>query len=199
MKRTGIVLAGGRSSRFGSNKAIYDFQGKTMLKHSVDLLRPFCEHILISGDKEEYYRYDYPCIPDKYGEIGPLGGIASCLDESDSEENIIVTCDMPLITSDLVAKLLVYHQPGKVTAFIDSHGRIYPFPLIIQKSHTSSLRRQIDERKYQIQELMDEVGFTPVLLKEEELLCLANVNSKDDLQKIEHGYSYKIKNECIKK
>lgn len=185
MMRTGIILAGGKSSRFGSNKAIYDFQGKTMLKHSLDLLKPFCDRILISGDKEEYYRYDYACIPDKYGMIGPLGGILSCLEESETEENIIVTCDMPLVTKDLLAKLILYHKNGLMTIFQDTIGHLYAFPLIIQKRHQPRLKILINNGKFKLQELMADISYNSVLISDKEENLLANINSQDDLLKIE--------------
>lgn len=183
--RTGIILAGGKSSRFGSNKAIYDFQGKTMLKHSLDLLMPFCDRILISGDKEEYYKYDYACVPDKYGMIGPLGGIISCLEESETEENIIVTCDMPLVTKDLLGKLILYHKNNLITIFQDTIGHLYPFPLIIQKCHQARLKVLINNGKFKLQELMEDIGYNSVLISDKEENLLANINSEDDLLKIE--------------
>lgn len=184
MIRTGIVLAGGKSSRFGSNKAIFDFQGKTMIKHSVDLLKLFCDCILISGDNEEYYRYDYPCIPDKYGSIGPLGGIISCLEKSDAEEFMIVTCDMPLLTPDLLAKLLLHHERGKITIFKDASGRLYPFPLILQKQHQIQLKTLIINHKFRLQDLLNSIELNAVLISDNDLKSLANINSQDDVLKI---------------
>ena len=182
---TGIVLAGGRSSRFGSNKAIYDFQGKTMLKHSIDLLQPFCNKIIISGNKEEYYLYNYPCIPDKYGEIGPIGGIVSCLEESKSENNIVVTCDMPLITEDLIARLLMNHQNGKITIFEDAQNKLYPFPIILEKQHIDPIKTLISNRHFKLKDILDGIGYTAIQLSKNETPLLANINTPDDLLKVE--------------
>lgn len=184
MNCTGIVLAGGRSSRFGSNKAIYDFQGKTMLKHSIDLLQPFCDKIIISGNKQEYSLYNYPCIPDKYGEIGPIGGIISCLEESQFENNIIVTCDMPLVTADLIARMLEKHQDGKITVFADDQNKLYPFPILIQKQHIDSIKSLIQTHHLKLTDILDEVGYTAIQLAKNEMPLLANINSPDDLLKV---------------
>lgn len=185
MKVIGIVLAGGKSSRFGSDKAISMFQGKTMLKHSVDLMKQFSDRVLISGDKEEYNIYGYPCVPDIYKGIGPMGGICSCLKESDAPLNIIVTCDMPLVTSDMIARLVESHEFGKATVFEDYDGYIYPFPVIFEKGHLSALEQQINAGNCDLKSALKACGTTKILLKKEEVGCMANVNSKDELVRLE--------------
>ena len=54
---TGGVLAGGRSSRFGSNKAMQVFQGKTFLQRDIDLLEALCAEVMISSSKENAWNY----------------------------------------------------------------------------------------------------------------------------------------------
>lgn len=72
----GVVLAGGRSSRFGSDKALAQVNDRTLLSIAVDRLSGWCDHVVIAGR-------DYgpaPCIPDWPGpDMGPLGGIAAAL------------------------------------------------------------------------------------------------------------------------
>lgn len=181
MKYTGIILAGGRSSRFGSDKAIFEFQGKTMLKHSIDLLRPFCDRILISGDREEYFIYDYPCVPDRYKDAGPMGGICSCLEESETELNLVITVDMPLVTRDMIARLVMNHQMGGVTIFDPSMGAPYPFPGVYQHLHLPLFKEFIRKSSLDLNLLLKRLEVHRVSLMSDESPCLANVNTKEQL------------------
>ncbi len=181
MEIAGIVLAGGKSTRFGTDKAISLFQGKSMLKHSVDLLKQFTDSVLISGDKEEYSVYGYPCIPDLYEGAGPLGGICSCLLQSERNRHVVVTCDMPLVSGDMIDRLIENHCPGSVTVFEDQEGKVYLFPAVFEKGHISILEKQLKEGNNDMKSALKACGYTKVMLNEEDVRCMANINSKDEL------------------
>ena len=177
---TGIVLAGGESKRFGSDKAIYDFQGKSMLKHSIDLLQSFCHQIYVSGDRDEYSRYGYSCVPDRYLDHGPLSGIATLLEESTTTQNLVVTCDMPLVNEKIVALLLDAHQANTITIF-SYLGHDFYFPMVIDKSYEKILRGIIVRGNQNIATLFAENDVVKVEINVDDLHCLTNINEKSDI------------------
>ena len=72
----GVVLAGGQSSRFGSDKALAELGGQTLLGRAVEALGRHCDHVVIAGREDG----PAPCIPDwPRAGMGPLGGIAAGL------------------------------------------------------------------------------------------------------------------------
>ena len=71
MRTLGAVLAGGRSSRFGSDKALAMLDGRSLLDHAVAALRPHCDAVIVVGRGEIA---DWP-----RADMGPLGGIAGAL------------------------------------------------------------------------------------------------------------------------
>ena len=72
----GCVLAGGQSSRFGSDKALAELDGQTLLARAGDLLSGWCEHVVVAGRETA----PAPTIPDWPAPgAGPLGGIAAAL------------------------------------------------------------------------------------------------------------------------
>ena len=72
----GVVLAGGQSSRFGSDKALAELAGHTLLARAVDLLSGWCEHVVVAGRETA----PAPTLPDwPQAGMGPLGGIAAAL------------------------------------------------------------------------------------------------------------------------
>lgn len=96
---TGYILAGGKSSRMGSDKASKLFQGKPLIEHVITQLETEVNSIVIVSDNPEHSNFGKPVIPDLMKDIGPAGGIYSALLDSATEKNFIVSCDMPFITS----------------------------------------------------------------------------------------------------
>ena len=101
----GVVLAGGKSSRFGSDKALAELDGHTLLAHAVDALSGWCEYVVIVGREVG----PAPTLPDwpKPG-MGPLGGLAAGLHLArDEDYEAVMTCGVDSIglPSDLDAVL----------------------------------------------------------------------------------------------
>lgn len=101
----GAVLAGGQSSRFGSDKAIAEFQGRTLLARAVDTLSGWCEHVVVIGRETA----PAPTLPDWPGPgMGPLAGIAAALHLArDEGYDMVLTCgvdslDLPENLPDLL-------------------------------------------------------------------------------------------------
>ena len=73
----GVVLAGGQSTRFGSDKAMAELGGRTLLARAFDTLSGFCELVIVAGRERGP---GHRCIPDwPHANMGPLGGIAAAL------------------------------------------------------------------------------------------------------------------------
>jgi molybdopterin-guanine dinucleotide biosynthesis protein A len=91
----GAVLAGGLSSRFGSDKALAEYRGHTLLAHAVDTLSGWCEHVIVCGRETA----PAPTLPDwpRPG-LGPLGGIAAALHHAcDEGYEFVLTCGVDSI------------------------------------------------------------------------------------------------------
>ena len=105
----GVVLAGGKSSRFGSDKAMAPVDGVPMVARVANELSKVCgAGVVISGNPSQYAELGYPTVPDKYAELGPMGGIVSTLGIADAPFTLFVPCDMPNITAKLLAQLAKY-------------------------------------------------------------------------------------------
>ncbi|SMQ95246.1 molybdenum cofactor guanylyltransferase [Xanthomonas fragariae] len=104
---TGVVLAGGRSSRMGHDKALLLWRGRPLIAHMQLLLGDAgAQEVLISGD-----RTGYPGIADIQPDLGPLGGLASVIDHvADASILVVVPVDMPLLSTPLLQKLLAPSQ-----------------------------------------------------------------------------------------
>jgi molybdopterin-guanine dinucleotide biosynthesis protein A len=102
---TTIILAGGQSSRMGSNKALILYHGKPLVQYSIDLAKSFSSDILISSNSHDLDHFGHIVVPDILEVKAPLAGIHAGLKASGTPWNLILTCDMPNITADLVNRL----------------------------------------------------------------------------------------------
>ena len=99
----GYVLAGGASSRFGTDKAFAEFQGQTMLARTAKLLSAAVSTVKIVSPTPKLAGATYATIPDRWPGEGPLGGILTALLDVQGESGtnswcLIVSCDMPFLT-----------------------------------------------------------------------------------------------------
>jgi molybdopterin-guanine dinucleotide biosynthesis protein A len=98
-----IILAGGKSSRLGYNKAFLKFNNLTLIERLINKMKIIAhEIILVTNQPELYYNFEVKCVTDEIKGKGPLGGIYSGLKSSNSWLNFIVACDMPFVDIGLV-------------------------------------------------------------------------------------------------
>jgi molybdopterin-guanine dinucleotide biosynthesis protein A len=94
---TGFVLAGGKSTRMGQDKAAVSLNGRTLLEHTLAALREVCGDVAILG-KHELYRSLGPVYEDIFPECGPLSGIHAALTNSQTKFNLIIAVDTPFLS-----------------------------------------------------------------------------------------------------
>lgn len=177
---SGIILAGGKSTRFGSNKAFAQLNGKEFINYSIDLLIQYTDNIIISGENNIYGSLGYKCIPDIHKSIGPIGGIHSCLKDLETEFAIVVTCDMPYVTKEIIDNLIKESCAGKAT-FYYKDKFVYPFPGVYSKSLTYSLQRAIDNNIYRVKDALN--GFDNMVeISDIDLKYLRNINNKNFIE-----------------
>ena len=136
MQITGIILAGGQSTRMGTDKALIQINGKTLLENAIDICKPNCQTIIISSNNTGHELFGYEIIPDEIKNCGPLGGIYSCLKKSETEWNFILSVDAAFVTADFVQFLdseigdfdavVPVHQNGKEPLVAMYHKRCIP-------------------------------------------------------------------------
>jgi len=119
---SGIILAGGASSRMGTPKALLALEGKTLLQRQADKLHALgIEDVMISGGFE---LPDVRSIADEYPGRGPLGGLHACLKAAKYERCLVLSVDAPLIPVNALAHLCRAHTEG--VAALRHEGREEP-------------------------------------------------------------------------
>jgi molybdopterin-guanine dinucleotide biosynthesis protein A len=106
---TGIVLAGGKSSRMQTEKAFIRAGGRTFIQQTVEKMQEIFERVfIVSTEQEKFESCCVSIIPDIYPERGPLGGIHAALSASKSEWIFVVPCDVPLWEPEIVAEMMLH-------------------------------------------------------------------------------------------
>lgn len=155
---TGIILAGGKSTRMGQNKSLLKIGQDTIIERVVNLLKPlFPELLLITNNPDEYSFLNLKMYQDIYAGIGPLAGIHSGLLYSVTEKNFIISCDIPLMTRDVIQFLIDYPTTkpiviAKADNFIQQLCGVYnksilPLSEEIHKQHITTDERNTEQKK----------------------------------------------------
>ena len=111
---TGLVLAGGISSRMGTDKALIDYHGTSQILHARSLLAPFCPEVYLSCRREqteEYGASGIPLIPDSYLDMGPLGGLLSAQRALPERAFLVIACDLPFLDAQTLGRLAAGRNP----------------------------------------------------------------------------------------
>ena len=110
MHYTAIILAGGKSSRMGRDKGLLIWQDKSVVEHAIQLTKQFCQETIIITKDKNYLHFGVPVFPDCIPDKGPAGGIYTGLLHSNSAYNLVIACDMPLITIELLQFLQIQNS-----------------------------------------------------------------------------------------
>lgn len=105
----GLVLAGGQGRRMGGvDKGLQPLQGRPLIQHVIDRLRPQVASVLINANQNvaRYTEFGCPVVPDRVGGFaGPLAGLEAGLHATDAALIVTVPCDSPFLPPDLVTRL----------------------------------------------------------------------------------------------
>jgi molybdopterin-guanine dinucleotide biosynthesis protein A len=129
MESAAFVLAGGRSSRMGRDKALLPFKGRVLVDHVASEARAITGNVSLVGDTARYSYLGYPMVEDIYSGCGPLSGIHAALTASRAEWNLIVACDMPEVNAEFLGSLMERARSGRADAVLPAGPGGVPEPL----------------------------------------------------------------------
>ena len=185
---TGIVLAGGQSRRMGFNKAEAELHGESMLIRIIDKLKEISPFIVVSSGTTNYPNIPYMQIPDEHPQCGPMGGIYSVLKASSTSLNLVVSCDIPLVSIDLLEHIVAIaaHSEALITVPIDENDQSQMLCAVYRKEVLPILKQQIEASAFKMKNLLNLVSVEYVYIPKEHPLydkhAFMNVNSPINLE-----------------
>lgn len=183
---TGIILAGGKSSRMGEDKAFLKLNGKPFIECSIEAIKPLVSETMIVSNNPECDGFNLKRVNDIIENSGPLAGIYSGLINSKTEYNLVLSCDIPLITTEILKLLIIDVEPHVDVVQIVSYNKPMPLIALYKKRCTPQFYEllQNDERRLRI--ALNQCKVKNVVLDSENELLTTNVNTPEELKKIEY-------------
>lgn len=142
---TTVILAGGAGRRMGGeDKGLTPLNGRALVNYAIERLANQSSNLLINCNRsqQEYAQFGYSLIEDTIpGGLGPLAGVLSALEQSDSDYVLSVPCDTPLLPLDLIERMLHTITQNSAEACTVSDGeRLHPVILLVRRSVLAGLR-----------------------------------------------------------
>ena len=180
----GIVLAGGQSKRFGSDKALAQWGGVSFLEKTLETLRSFDkEPVIITRPGANYdfkaCRVEKDLIPG----LGPLGGLDTAFHLFRESILLVLTCDMPLVSAKTLHRLLSEYDPRVESMhFRGADGQIQPFPGLYDAFLLRDrARKSLRSKQYSVRTFIHSSGRIKILCGEYFRKELVNMNYQHDV------------------
>lgn len=182
----GFILAGGQSSRMGTDKAFLNFGSRTLLERAIAVLRSVCE-VAIVGDPAKFSPYG-TVLEDLYPGCGPLAGIHTALVHSSAELNLVLAVDLPLVSPDLLAFLFASAASTAALVTVPHSARGFqPLCAVYRRPFATAAEQALKAGQNKIDALFADL---PIRIIEESELeaagfpgrLLVNLNTPEDLR-----------------
>jgi molybdopterin-guanine dinucleotide biosynthesis protein A len=170
----GVVLAGGKSSRMGQNKALMRYKNLRLVDHAVKLLENSgVKKVIVSGEIDGYEN-----VKDQVKNLGPIGGIISVILKEKKSEMVFVPVDTPLLTPELIRKL--FENKNNFDAIFFEKN---PLPLFLKISdQVLALTKKIlaAKKPVAIHQFLAALNSQQIFLSEKNSKFFANINTLED-------------------
>lgn len=188
-----FILAGGKSTRMGTDKALVRLRGRTLLDLALETARSVATKVAIVGSSTKFSAHA-PVIEDIFPDCGPLGGIHAALQSSTSDLNLILGVDLPLVTPQLL-EFLLSKAAGSPAALVTVPRTIrgwQPLCAVYRREFRQVAEDALRAGRYKIDALFDPARTRAIA--EEELRAAGfsaevfrNLNTPEDLVEVSKG------------
>jgi molybdopterin-guanine dinucleotide biosynthesis protein A len=188
-----FVLAGGASSRMGTDKSQLLIGRQTFTEHIANTLRKVTDSVTVVGRATS--DSSLPSVPDVYPQWGALGGLHAALTAANRDWAIVVACDLPFVTSELFLKLVAMTLDHDAVVPVQEDGRPQPLAALYRVEPCRKRATELIEAGYRRPlDLLETVNTRWVAFPELRNLDQAeqffvNINTRDDYDEAIRGHS----------
>ena len=189
MQATGIILAGGKSSRMGVDKGLVLLNGKPMIQYVIEALKEVVSNIIIISNNASYNKFGVPVYSDIIKNKGPVGGIYTGLYHSTTELNFCISCDVPMISSDFIFWLLNKSGNASVTLPM-CKDKVHQMIGVYSKQVLSYFKESAEKEHLKLSQVNKDMDCEIIDIEKEyanfDDLIFSNINTKNELINIAH-------------
>jgi molybdopterin-guanine dinucleotide biosynthesis protein A len=152
------ILAGGMSTRMGTDKAFVKFEGRTLLARSLELARSVSSEVRIVGSRDKFAPFA-PVVEDVFRDCGPLGGIHAALLASQTQINLMLAVDMPFASRVFLEYLIEQSRtaPDAIVVVPRCEGSRQPLCAIYRREFAAAAENAVRAGRYRIDLLFESV------------------------------------------
>ena len=189
MQATGIILAGGKSSRMGEDKGLVLLNGKPMIQYVIEALKEVVSNIIIISNNASYNKFRVPVYSDLIKDKGPVGGIYTGLYHSKTQLNFCISCDVPMISSDFIFWLL--NKSGNASITLPMYkDKIQQMIGVYSKQVLSNFKESTEKEHLKLSQVNKDMACEIIDIEKEyanfDELIFSNINTKNELISIAH-------------
>lgn len=177
---TAILLAGGSSSRMGTEKGLVLLDGKALVEYALEALQTVFEKIIISSNSNAFDGYGWPVVADEFPGCGPLSGIFSGLKNIETEYAFVLSYDMPFVGPELIMKILQYRHEYQVVLPVVNKIAV-PVCALYQRSVLPQIETNLQLNKLKLIRIVDELSHFNIALSSNDENQLFSLNTMHDL------------------
>lgn len=190
------IIAGGRSSRMGADKAFLELGGKPLITRAIEVAIQVAPEVTIVGDHRKFAAYGAE-IEDVYAGHGPLGGIHAALMDSRSELNLILAVDLPFLTVQFLTYLVMQAQSSSVAVTVPStDGFFHPLCAVYRKDFGIAAEHALAQGENKIDALFAEVALrvvteTEMAINGFDVSMFRNLNTREEWEQAKQEFAAK--------
>lgn len=179
------ILCGGKSTRMQEEKGLVYFYGKPFIQWILEAVYPLCSDITLVTKNKAYQQFGFPLISDLEGDKGPVGGIYTALAHSDAQTNLILSCDIPKITSKVLLELINRSKNSDNSiCFLMDGSHDYPLIGCYSSSLLPVFAEAVFQSRLKLCPLVNEQNPMKLFVYQENQSALTNINSKAELHSL---------------
>ncbi len=187
---TAIILAGGKSSRMKSEKGFVLLDGKPFIQHIIKAIQPIASELIIVSSNSDYDVFGIKRVEDIIPESGPIAGLHSGLTHSTTENNLVVSCDVPLITTSFLKKLLHHDKEDHDIIQFEVEGKTMPLIAVYKKRCAKKCLELLTKGEKRLRMLVHELHVKTIPVSEKEQYLTTNINTIEDLKAITNAIDH---------
>lgn len=179
------ILAGGKSSRMGTDKGLLLLNGKPFVSHIYEALKPIVgDNIVVVSANSDYDFLGCKRIEDIVTDKGPVGGIYTALHNSNSNLNLIVSVDVPLVSTELLQWIVAHHTDDFQMTQIEVEGKSSPLIAVYDKSLENIFKENLQNEQLRLRIVIESIKHQTLELPEKWRFQVQNINTKEEYQRI---------------
>ncbi|MEH0007329.1 MAG: molybdenum cofactor guanylyltransferase [Flavobacteriales bacterium] len=184
---TGIVLAGGKSSRMNRDKGLIRYKQKPFVQHIIAALQPLVDEIIIVSDDPQYDVFAQRRVEDWIKNVGPLAGIYTGLSHAKTRDSLILSCDIPLINSAVLSQLINRTAEPVEVVQMQCRGKTMPLVARYKKTCMQPCLRLIESGERRVRFFVDQLRSKTIVAGDSTAKYILNINTPNELKKLNHG------------